>query len=186
MDKIFNIVIVGVGGQGLITLNGIIAKACQIEGYDVRTSELHGLSQREGAVQTYIRFGKKVYSPLVIPGKADLVLALESAEGLRATAYRNQKTVFVVNKNFIPYDQNVTEEYVLENLKSSLGSNLYLVSASEICKDKLQNEVVSSAYLLGCAINKNLIPLKLESAMEAIKKVIPQKYQELNIKAIKL
>jgi len=62
----FNIVIAGTGGQGLITLLQVISEAAMAEGYDIRTSELHGLSQRGGSVEVHIRFGKKIYSPLVV------------------------------------------------------------------------------------------------------------------------
>jgi indolepyruvate ferredoxin oxidoreductase beta subunit len=72
----FNMIINGVGGQGLITLLKIISEAALVEGKDIRTSELHGLSQRGGSVEVYIRFGKKIWSPLVEKGKADLILSL--------------------------------------------------------------------------------------------------------------
>ena len=105
--KTFNIIIAGVGGQGLITLNNIIAKAALNGGYDVKTSELHGLSQRAGSVETHLRFGKKVYSPLVVAGKADLVLGLEITEGMRAVRFSNPKTIFVVNDNYISFLENI-------------------------------------------------------------------------------
>src|SRR4030042_4394517 len=93
----FNIVIKGVGGQGLITLLQIIAEAALSEGYSVRTSELHGLSQRGGSVEVHIRFGKKIYSPIVAQGKADLILGLEMQEGLRGAPFSNKKTKFLIN-----------------------------------------------------------------------------------------
>ncbi len=92
----FNIVIVGTGGQGLITLLPIIAEAALFEGYEVRTSELHGLSQRGGSVEVHIRFGQKIYSPLVSQGKADLILGLEMQEALRGVYFANQKTKFLL------------------------------------------------------------------------------------------
>lgn len=78
MHKNLNIIICGLGGQGVITLTRILAQAAFLESYDVKTSELHGLAQRGGSVETHIRFGKKVYSPLVIPGKADLIINLNN------------------------------------------------------------------------------------------------------------
>jgi indolepyruvate ferredoxin oxidoreductase beta subunit len=77
MDKTFNLIVNGVGGQGVITLLTLIDEAAMADGYDVRSSELHGLSQRGGSVQTHVRFGKKVNSPLIENGKADLVISLE-------------------------------------------------------------------------------------------------------------
>ena len=78
----FNIVIVGTGGQGLITLLQVLAEAAVFSGLDIKTSELHGLSQRGGSVEVHIRFGKKIYSPLVAQGEADLVIALEMQESV--------------------------------------------------------------------------------------------------------
>jgi len=182
----FNIIIVGVGGQGLITLNNIIAQAAFISGYDVKTSELHGLSQRVGSVETHLRLGKKVYSPLVVKGKADLVLGLEITESLRAISFSNPKTNFLINNNYISFMENISHKEIEEKIKLSVKKNLYLISASEICKEKLQKEVVSSIYLLGYAVYKKLIPLEEESVLKAIEKVIPEKYLELNIKAFKL
>ncbi len=186
MEKPFNIIIVGVGGQGLITLNNIIAKAAFNDGYDVKTSELHGLSQREGSVETYIRFGKKVFSPLFVAGKADLVLGLEETEALRAVRFANPKTIFVVNKNFISYDQDILQDSVEKKLNSLIAENLRLIPASETCKKELGKEVVSSIYLLGYCISKKLIPLQAKSVLEAIENIIPEKYLELNKKAFEL
>ncbi|MDO8435920.1 MAG: 2-oxoacid:acceptor oxidoreductase family protein, partial [bacterium] len=102
-DKIneFNIVIVGVGGQGLLTILQIIAEAALLEGYKVRTSELHGLAQRGGSVEVHIRFGKQIFSPLVPAQKADLIMALEMQEALRGRYFANAKTKFMVNKYVI-------------------------------------------------------------------------------------
>ncbi len=184
-NKTFNIIITGVGGQGVITLLALIGRAAVEEGYDVRSSELHGLSQRGGAVEAHIRFGKKVYSPLVEKGKADLVISLETAEALRALSQAGGQTQFLVNDNFMPFEGSPKKEEIENSLKT-LKDNLHLVPASKICQEKLQNEVVSGIYLLGYAVSKNLIPVKKESFLQAIKNSIPKKYQELNIKALQL
>jgi len=182
----FNIVIAGVGGQGLITLTQILAEAALIEGYDVKTSELHGLSQRGGSVETHIRFGKRIFSPLVGRGTADLILGLEMTEGLRALSYANSETIFLINKNFISYGEELSEKDVLEKINSLIKKNLYLIPASEICQKELEKEVVSGVYLLSYAVHKKIIPLKPESLIFAVKKVIPEKYLELNQKAFNL
>ncbi|MEK7540711.1 MAG: 2-oxoacid:acceptor oxidoreductase family protein [Patescibacteria group bacterium] len=184
--KPFNIVIAGTGGQGIITLISIINEAIFIDGYDIKSSELHGLSQRGGGVEAFIRFGKKVYSPLFSFGKADLVLSLEMTEGLRAIVYKNPKTIFAVNDNFIFFDKEVSKDYVAKNLNNLVKKNLHLVPASEICKKELNNEVVSSIYLLGHCVFKGILPLKPESVEKALEKIIPLKYLELNKKAFNL
>jgi len=183
----FNIVISGTGGQGLITLLQIISEAAFIEDYDVKTSELHGLSQRGGSVEVHIRFGQKIYSPLILQGKADLILGLEMQETLKGAYYANQKTKFLVNKHIIPIPlaKPLTETETLRSLKK-ISKNIILVSAGEICQEKLGTNVVAGIYLISLAVFKKLIPLKSESILKAIKKIIPAKYLELNLKAFNL
>jgi indolepyruvate ferredoxin oxidoreductase beta subunit len=186
MENNFKITIVGVGGQGIITLISLIAEAAFVEGYDVKSSELRGLSQRGGSVDAQIIFGKKVYSPLIPQGRADLIMGLEMLEGLRGTVYANKEADFLVNDYVLPFLGILKKEEILSKLQETAKNKLYMVPASQICKDKLQNEVVSTIYLLGYAVYKNLIPLKEESVLTAIKNVMPEKYQELNIKAFQL
>jgi len=180
-------VITGTGGQGLITLLQIVTEAALIEGYDIKTSELHGLSQRGGSVEVHIRFGKKIYSPLVARGKGDLILGLEAQESLRGSYFANQKTNFLVNKYIIPIPltKSLTETEILKNLKKT-SKNINLVSAGEICQEKLGTNVVAGIYLLSLAVFKKLIPLKPNSIIIAIKKIIPEKYLELNLKAFRV
>jgi len=183
----FNMLIVGTGGQGQITLLQILAEAALLEGYDIKTSELHGLSQRGGLVEVHLRFGKKIYSPLVSQGKADLILGLEMQESLKACYYANFKTNFLVNKFIQPISlvKNLTKEEVLKNLKK-ISKNVILVPAAEICQKELGTAVVTGVYLISLASFKNLIPIKSSSILKAIKKLIPEKYLELNLKTFDL
>jgi len=182
----FNLIIVGVGGQGLITLLSIINEAAIIERNDVRSSELHGLSQRGGSVETHTKFGYKVYSPLVYNGQADLILGLDVLEAMRALNRAGEQTKFLVNDYYSPFQNSLPKEEIIKALQENLGERLFVVPASEICVKELQSEVVSGVYLLGYATKHNLIPLKFESVMAAVEKVIPQKYLELNKKALNL
>ena len=183
----FNMVILGTGGQGLITLVQVLAEAALQERYDIRSSELHGLSQRGGSVEVHIRFGRKIYSPMVAQGKADLVLGLETQEALRGIYFANPKTSFLLNKHIIPIPlaKNLSEKEILTNLKK-ITKNINLVPASEICKEKLTSDVVSGVYLIGLAVFKKLIPLEPASILKAVKKIIPEKHLELNLKALEL
>ena len=183
----FNMVIVGTGGQGLITLLQIIFEATLAEGYDIRTSELHGLSQRGGSVEVHIRFGKKIYSPLIMRGGADLVLGLEMQEILNGIYFANPKTKFLINQFIIPISlkKPLSENEILNQLKK-ISKNITIIPADKICQEKLQNSVVSGIYLISFATFKNLIPLKPESIQKAIKKIIPEKFLELNLKAFNL
>lgn len=184
-NKIFNIIISGVGGQGVITLLFLIDEAAFIEGYDVRSSELHGLSQRGGTVEAHVRFGKKVHSPLISFVPADLIISLEMLEGLRQLAKAGQNTKFLINEYYLPFQGSLTKEEIKNHL-NKIEDKLYLAPASEICKEKLQNEVVSTIYLLGYAVHKKLIPIKKESVLKAMENIIPEKYLELNKKAFQL
>ena len=184
-QKTFNLILSGVGGQGIITLLQVIDEAAFIEGYEVRSSELHGLSQRGGSVEAHVRFGKKVDSPMVSNGQADLIIALESLEGLRESAKAGKHTKIIVNRYSLPFLNSLTAQEVEKKLKDS-KKDFDLVPASETCKNKLQNEVVCTLYMLGYALSKSLIPLKKESILRAIKNVIPEKYLDLNINAFEL
>jgi indolepyruvate ferredoxin oxidoreductase beta subunit len=183
----FNIVIKGVGGQGLITVLQIIAEAALFEGYDVRTSELHGLSQRGGSVEVHIRFGKKIYSPLIAQGRADLIFGLEMQEALRGIYFANKKTNFLVNKQItpIPLEKPFSEKELLDIFKK-YTKNVIVIPASDICREKLGTDVVSGVYLLSLAVLKGLVPLRPNSILKAIKKIIPEKYLELNLKTFNL
>ena len=185
--KQFNTVILGTGGQGLITVLQIIAEAALSEGYDIKSSELHGLSQRGGSVEVHIRFGKKIYSPLIPQGKADLILSFETQEALRGVYFANKNTSFLVNKFIvpIPLEKSLSEGEIIKIIKK-ISKNVVLVPAADICREKLGTDVVSGIYLLSLAVFKNLIPIKPASILKAIKKIIPEKYLELNVKAFNL
>jgi indolepyruvate ferredoxin oxidoreductase beta subunit len=183
----FNMLIVGVGGQGQITLLQILAEAALLEGYDFKSSELHGLSQRGGSVEVHLKFGREVYSPLISRGKADLILSLEIQESLKAYPFAGPSTTFLVNKQVIsiPLAKNLTEDEVFKNLKK-ISKKIILVPAADICQKELGKSVVAGIYLISLASFKKLIPLKPVSILKAIKKIIPEKYLELNIKTFKL
>ena len=183
MKKEFNIVIVGTGGQGLITLLQVLAEAALIEGYDVKTSELHGLSQRGGSVEVHIRFGKEISSPLVSQAGADLILALEIQESLKGIYFSNPKTTFLINKFFIPIlgEKLLKEEEILRELKK-ISNNIILIPAADICEKEFGKNVVAGIFLLSYASHKKIIPLKPNSILKAMEKVVSEKYFELNKK----
>jgi indolepyruvate ferredoxin oxidoreductase beta subunit len=183
----FNMVIFGTGGQGLITLLQIIAEAALDQGFDVKTSELHGLSQRGGSVEVHIRFGSKIYSPLIERSKANLVLALEAQESLRGAYFANSQTAFIINKQIIPIVSS--KGFSLEEISSILkkvSQKIVFSDASAICQKELGTAVVSGVYLIGLASRQKLIPLSEKAIIKAIGKVIPKQYLELNLKAFKL
>ncbi|MDO8524300.1 MAG: indolepyruvate oxidoreductase subunit beta [bacterium] len=186
MLKNFNIVITGVGGQGLITLLDVISRASFNKGFDVKTSELHGLSQRGGSVSVYIRFGKKVYSPMVPKAQANLILALEFQEALNGLEFANKNTVFIINNYQTPtLAESASFKQVEDNIKLATDK-IFAVNFSEICAKELDNQVVVGMAMLGFAIEKGALTLTKQEIIEAIKETMPEKFWELNLKALNL
>lgn len=185
--EIFNIIILGVGGQGQITLLQILANAALRENYDIKTSELHGLSQRGGSVEVHCRFGNKLHSPLIAQAGADLLVGLEMQETLRGLYYVNPKTKILLNRYISPIAQQkpLSEREILSQI-NKFTKNIEIVPATEICKRELENEIIAGIYLISFAAAKGFIPLKPDSIFEAIKTKIPKKHLELNRKAFEL
>lgn len=192
--KEFNIVVAGVGGQGVITLMRVIAEAALKQGYDVKTSELHGLAQRGGSVPCHIRFGNKIYSPLVMEGEAHLIIGLEPLEALRACYFgsKENKTTFLVNSySIIPLSVPIIKERypslsrIVENLKR-FSARVITLNASEIVKKETGNIISTNIYMLGYASSRNLIPLKREFLLESIEDITPRRYLESNKKVFEL
>lgn len=192
--KDFNLVIAGVGGQGILTLANIIAEAALMEGLDVKTSELHGLSQRGGPIQCHVRFGKKIYSSIVMEGEADLVIGLEPLEALRAAYFgsRERKTAFVFDTWRIVPSSILTQKELypmvkeIENKLKTFSSKTISLDASNISKKEANSIVHTNVYLLGHCVGKKMIPLQKSSIIEAMKKIIPEKYFEMNRKIFEL
>ncbi|MEM5883178.1 MAG: indolepyruvate oxidoreductase subunit beta [Candidatus Aenigmatarchaeota archaeon] len=185
--KEFNLVIAGIGGQGSLTLALTIAEAALIEGYDVKTSELHGLSQRGGSIPCHVRFGKKIYSSIVKVGKADLIIGLEPLEALRACVYGSKgKTVFLIDsERIIPISSSaLSEKYPsneeIKKILKEFSSEVFFVDASKTLKKEYGNATGANIFMLGIASCSNLIPLKRESLFEGIRRVIPEKYFGMN------
>ena len=192
--KEFNVIVAGVGGQGAITLMRIIAEAALKQGYDVKTSELHGLAQRGGSVPCQIRFGDKIYSPLVMQGEAHLIIAMEPVEALRACyfASKENKTIFLVNSyNIIPLSVPILKmkypslKEIKENLQD-FSRQVIMLNAAEKVKKITGNIVMSNTYLLGYAVSKGLLPLKKEHLLKTMEEIVPKKYLEDNKKVFEL
>jgi indolepyruvate ferredoxin oxidoreductase beta subunit len=191
--KEFNVAIVGVGGQGILTLAEVVTAAAFKQGYDVRMSELHGLSQRGGSVPCQVRFGEKVYSSLVKAGHADLVISLEPLEALRAAKLGSaEKTVFITNtRKVVPVSVTALgEKYPeLDEIKAKLkgfSKQVIDVDATGIAERETGSAVTSNIYMLGIASARGLIPIKRELILEAIKESVPEKYFEMNRKIFEL
>ena len=185
-NKIFNIIITGVGGQGLITLLQLLARIALNKGLEVRTSELHGLSQRGGSVSVHLRFGKQVFSTMVGQGKSDLILDLEQQEALSAAYFAFNKTIFLINQYQTPtLGETVSEKRIKSDL-AKVSKKVFFLPANEICQKQLGSGVVAGMFLLGWAVKKGFLKFSDKEVIEAIKQTMPEKFWDLNIKALEL
>lgn len=190
----FDIIFAGVGGQGVLTVAGIIARAALIEGYDVKGAELHGLSMRFGAVETHLRFGKEIYSPLISKGDADLVISLEPVEAVRVSHYAKEDTGYVFDtKEQVPinlYLENKSYpglDKIISMLKKiSPKGKIISVDASDVARKNYGSVVAANVVLIGKAVAEKLLPLKKESIFKAMAQVLPSKLLDANKKIFEL
>ena len=184
IHSIKNILIVGVGGQGVILASNILTEAALMRGFDVKKNEAHGQSQRSGSVPSHIRYGKKVYSPIIIPGEADIILAFEELEALRWANYLRPGGKIIVNKQRI-YPPSVTSgmdkypEDVVSFLKKE-KMDVMEIDGMELA-NRIGNPLVISTILLGLISNFLDFPESIWTS--AISKLVPEKHKDLNLKA---
>lgn len=182
--KTTNILISGVGGQGLVVATQILAEVAFLEGYDIKTSDVIGLSQRGGMVWGSVRFGKKVYSALIPDGECDLLVAMEALEGLR-WAKMLKKGAKVILSVDITYPNRVLiekEEYppnIMDQL-IDLGIDVIPVQAQETAKE-LGNIKTSNILQLGML--SKLTPFARETWVKVIGSNVPSKTIDINIAA---
>ncbi len=181
------IMIVGVGGQGTLLASRILGNVLLGQGYDVKMSEVHGMSQRGGSVVTYVKFGEKVYSPIIDLGEADYILAFERLEAARWISYLKQGGTLILNDRRISpmpvitgameYPQDIVEK--LKASKASVISGDALALALEAGNAKAVNVV-----LIGILSAISDFP---ESAwQQALEQCCKPKFLELNKKAFAL
>ena len=183
MAETKNIMIVGVGGQGTLLTSRILGGITVENGYDVKLSEVHGMAQRGGSVVTYVRYGEKVTEPIVEEGQADVLIAFEKLEALRYAHFLKKDGVIIVNDQKIDPMPVVTgvakyPEGIIEHL-----SEKYKVISVDAQKEalKLGNSRVFNVIILGVAASK--MDFEKEQWIEVIKKKVPPKTIDINVKA---
>lgn len=182
MEKTFNILIVGVGGQGVILASELLSEAAMEAGFDCKKSEVHGMSQRGGVVSSHVRFGKKVHSPLVPDGCADAVLAFEAAEGLRWANQVAENGLLVINtQQIVPpiafTKGNEYPESPIEQAKKIVKRTIP-IDALDIAH-KVGNPKLVNTILIG-SIAKEL-PISQEIWESVIRKRVPRGTEEQNL-----
>ena len=181
-----NIMIVGVGGQGTLLASRILGNAVIRKGYDVKVSEVHGMSQRGGSVVTYVKFGDAVHSPIIDKGEADIILAFECLEAYRALPWLKVGGKIIVNNQMINPMPVITgaAEYPADILQK-LGAvvDLTAVDALALAREAGNAKAVN-VVLIGVMAKNTEIPY--EEWVETIKTTVPPKFLEVNLKAFDL
>lgn len=182
-----NVMIVGVGGQGSLLASKLLGRVLLMHGYDLKVSEVHGMSQRGGSVVTYVRFGSKVYSPIVDIGEADMIVAFELLEAARWTAYLRTGGKIIANTQQInpmpvitgatTYPPGLAENMIARGILLDAFDALAL--ATQAGSSKAVNTV-----LLGRLSNS--FTISQDDWMQAIQDTVPEQYLQLNTRAFLL
>ncbi|MDO4568850.1 MAG: indolepyruvate oxidoreductase subunit beta [Planctomycetia bacterium] len=185
MTKTTSIVLAGVGGQGILLASEICAKAAGFAGFDVKTNEVHGMAQRGGSVIGQIRYGEKVFSPLVSQGEATVLMSLERIEALRYADYLSPDGLAVVNsQKIVPVTVSSGGAKYPENAHEILKStfkNLIYFDANQIALE-LGNPKCANVVLLG-ALATALHNISNEIWLDAVRACVKPRYVDLNIAA---
>ena len=182
---VYSLLFAGVGGQGVLLAAELTALAAVSEGHDVKQTEVHGVSQRGGSVETHLRFGPKVWSPVVTPGQTDMVVGLETLEALRFAhfAHRESGVVLVNQHEIIPGSVKDAEKAYPHGAVEFIRGRGYRVLAlegSRMARDlgdgRMANVVMTGAM-------STLLPLAHTTWLETLERRIPERYRELNLGA---
>lgn len=179
-----NILFSGVGGQGILLASEVTAYALLSAGYDAKKSEVHGMAHRGGSVTAQLRYGDKVYSPLIEPGRADILISFEMMEAARYLPYLHAKSKVIVNTQQIkppavamgqiPYPADVLESI------SSKGITVVSVDAFDIARDAGE---VKAANIVMVGAMSAFLPMGVEVYENIINTRIPERFREVNMKA---
>ena len=181
-----NIMIVGVGGQGTLLASRVLGNTVINEGFDVKVSEVHGMSQRGGSVVTYVKYGEKVYSPIIDKGEADIILAFETLEAYRALPYLKKGGKIIVNNQEInPMPVIIGKAEYPSDICKKLEekADVKVVDALKLAEEAGNFKAVN-VVLIGVMAKSTDIPY--EKWVETIKNTVPEKFIDVNLKAFEL
>ena len=186
MQDMTNVLVVGVGGQGVVLASNILCEVALRAGFDVKKSEVHGMSQRGGVVTSHVRFGKKVYSPLIAAGTADVVLGFEASEALRfAHEVKKGGHLIVSSQQIKPPSSSERKgpKYPTDPIGDAKGmcaGHVVSIDAENIAL-KLGNPRLTNTILLG-ALSTDLT-INEQVWIHTITAMVPKKTIEVNLKA---
>lgn len=183
-----NILLCGVGGQGTVLASKLIAAAAMKKGLSVMSAETIGMAQRGGSVFSYIRIGENLHSPMIAEGTADMILGFEPGETVRMLPYlKKDGRVIVSKKSIMPVTAALSNHiYQGEEMISYLQKQvekLLVIDTEKACKE-LGSSKVLNLLLLGAAVHTGALGLSEEDITEAVRERIPEKYHELNFRAL--
>ena len=186
----YNVLVAGVGGQGVLFLSEVLGEAALRDDLNVRVAEIHGMAQRGGSVTCHVRIGDEVQSPTVLEGSADLIIGFEPLEVLRLLKYANNQTLVVLNKTpIVPPSSYLGERYPAEDkiLKeiSRVSGHVMSIDATEIAV-KSGNPATLNSAILGFISALRGMPVRSETLKKAIVDRSPSRYVEVNLRAFEL
>ena len=184
MSETKSIMIVGVGGQGTLLASRILGNAFLSLGYDVKVSEVHGMSQRGGSVVTYVKYGEKVDSPVICRGEADFLISFELLEAARWLPYLKKSGVVVTSTQKIepmPVIMGVKDypEHIVEKIEAAGVKLMHadaLLLAEECGSSKASNVVLIGMFAKHSDIPKDVF-------VKAVEECVPEKFRKLNLEA---
>ena len=178
--------IVGVGGQGTLLASRILGNTVINEGYDVKLSEVHGMSQRGGSVVTYVKYGEKVYSPIIGKGEADIILAFELLEAYRALPYlKKGGKIIVNNQKMNPMPVITGAAGYPEEIEKKIAAEAHLISVDALSLAKEAGNIKAvNVVLIGLLAKSSEIAK--EAWIETLKTTVPPKFLDVNLKAFEL
>jgi indolepyruvate ferredoxin oxidoreductase beta subunit len=183
MSRSYDILIVGIGGQGTILASNILGEACLIEGRHVKGAETHGMAQRGGSVESHIRIDG-LFGPLIPPGQVDLLISFDLLEALRYSHYLKKEGKIIANRHLVlptsVFTQKIpapTEDEITEALKKH---TLCLLDADKMAEEA-GSPLSQNVVMLGAASPS--IPLRPESLIDAVKRLVPKKTVDINVRA---
>ncbi len=191
--KEFNLIIAGIGGQGNLLASEIIASAAVREGHRVRVGETFGAAQRGGPVASYIRIGSEVYSPIIDPGRADLIVGLEAVETLR-NAFRFLRpggAVVMNTRPIVPVEVSMglqkypSPQEIIEALRR-IGAEKIIHFDATSEAERLGMALVMNMIMVGAAAGSGLLPISTEAIRQVITERLAGPLLELNLKAFEL
>lgn len=182
--RVYNVLIVGVGGQGIILASDVLSKAAARHGYDVKKNEIHGMAQRGGSVSSHVRFGKEVFSPVIKAGEADVLLSFEQIETLRYFSFLSEKGKVIVNdlKVLPPAVFTGKQEYppdVIARVKEKVPDAI-IVDGNAVATG-VGNPRVANVVLLG--VLSTYLNIPSECYEHTLKETLKPKLVDINLKA---